>query len=192
MEHASRCVFCELCRTGAAMGQHGPFWMMFDRHPVAPGHTLVIPKRHVMFLTDFNDEERSTLTAALEHAVKDLRQHNLRRIYEEYWQNPVSPTAAWFARRALDHPRLHTKPDAYNYILNEGEAAGQTVDHLHWHVIPRYVGDTPDPVGGGRHVIAGMGNYKVLPPPPAPVEVPEDEGMEEDLRASRDMTPPRQ
>src|SRR3989344_3547560 len=121
MQHAGRCVFCELCRTGAATAKHGPFWMMFDRHPVVPGHMLIIPKRHVMFLRELNDEEASTLLFALEQAVLNFREHNLRRIYEDYWANPVSPTAAWFARQALDHPRLHTKPDGYNYGLNEGE-----------------------------------------------------------------------
>jgi diadenosine tetraphosphate (Ap4A) HIT family hydrolase len=50
-------------------------------------------------------------------------------------------------------------PDGYNIGVNCGEAAGQTVMHLHVHVIPRYRGDVPDPTGGVRHVIPGKGNY---------------------------------
>jgi len=50
-------------------------------------------------------------------------------------------------------------PDGYNLGFNAGEAAGQTVHHLHIHVIPRYSGDVPDPRGGVRHVIPGRGNY---------------------------------
>ena len=50
-------------------------------------------------------------------------------------------------------------PDGYNIGINCGEAAGQTVMHLHVHVIPRYRGDVPDPTGGVRHVIPGKGNY---------------------------------
>jgi diadenosine tetraphosphate (Ap4A) HIT family hydrolase len=50
-------------------------------------------------------------------------------------------------------------PDGYNIGINCGEAAGQTVLHLHVHVIPRYRGDVPDPTGGVRHVIPGEGNY---------------------------------
>jgi diadenosine tetraphosphate (Ap4A) HIT family hydrolase len=50
-------------------------------------------------------------------------------------------------------------PDGYNIGVNCGEAAGQTVMHLHVHVIPRYQGDVPDPTGGVRHVIPGKGNY---------------------------------
>jgi superfamily II DNA or RNA helicase/diadenosine tetraphosphate (Ap4A) HIT family hydrolase/HKD family nuclease len=51
------------------------------------------------------------------------------------------------------------RPDGYNIGINVGAAAGQTVGHLHVHVIPRYGGDVPDPRGGVRHVIPGKGNY---------------------------------
>ena len=51
------------------------------------------------------------------------------------------------------------KPDGYNVGFNAGAAAGQTVMHLHVHVIPRYRGDVDDPRGGVRHVIPGKGNY---------------------------------
>jgi superfamily II DNA or RNA helicase/diadenosine tetraphosphate (Ap4A) HIT family hydrolase len=51
------------------------------------------------------------------------------------------------------------RPDGYNVGFNAGEAAGQTVPHLHVHVIPRFRGDVGDPRGGVRHVIPGRGNY---------------------------------
>jgi len=51
------------------------------------------------------------------------------------------------------------KPDGYNVGFNAGVAAGQTVMHLHVHVIPRYLGDMEDPRGGVRHVIPSRGNY---------------------------------
>jgi diadenosine tetraphosphate (Ap4A) HIT family hydrolase len=50
-------------------------------------------------------------------------------------------------------------PDGYNVGFNAGTAAGQTVMHLHVHVIPRFAGDVADPRGGVRHVIPGRGNY---------------------------------
>ena len=50
-------------------------------------------------------------------------------------------------------------PDAYNIGINEGEYAGQTVFHLHIHLIPRYKGDVPDPIGGVRNILPGKGNY---------------------------------
>ena len=44
-------------------------------------------------------------------------------------------------------------PDGYNIGINDGEHAGQTIMHLHIHVIPRYKGDVEDPRGGVRGVI---------------------------------------
>ncbi|MEQ1581442.1 MAG: DUF3427 domain-containing protein [Steroidobacteraceae bacterium] len=49
--------------------------------------------------------------------------------------------------------------DGYNIGINSGEAAGQTVFHLHVHVIPRRHGDAEDPRGGVRHVIPAKANY---------------------------------
>ena len=54
-------------------------------------------------------------------------------------------------------------PDGYNIGVNVGAAAGQTVPHLHLHVIPRYAGDVPDPRGGVRHVIPAKANYLAGP-----------------------------
>ena len=44
-------------------------------------------------------------------------------------------------------------PDGFNIGLNCGEAAGQTIFHVHMHLIPRYKGDMDDPRGGVRGVI---------------------------------------
>jgi diadenosine tetraphosphate (Ap4A) HIT family hydrolase len=50
-------------------------------------------------------------------------------------------------------------PDGFTIGVNEGEAAGRTVHHLHLHLIPRYIGDVKNPRGGIRHVIPGKGDY---------------------------------
>jgi ATP adenylyltransferase len=50
-------------------------------------------------------------------------------------------------------------PDGYNIGINVGEAAGQTVAHLHMHVIPRYRGDVADPRGGVRWVLPQHAAY---------------------------------
>ncbi len=55
------------------------------------------------------------------------------------------------------------RPDGFTIGINVGEAAGQTVFHLHVHVIPRYRGDVRDPRGGVRHVIPGKGVYQAGP-----------------------------
>lgn len=100
-----------------------------------------------------------------------------------FWDGfPVSPghallvprrhVATWFDATAEEQAALmralstardivaeRHRPDGYNVGINVGEAAGQTVFHLHVHLIPRYWGDIADPRGGVRHVIPSKGNY---------------------------------
>ena len=49
--------------------------------------------------------------------------------------------------------------DGYNIGINIGKVAGQTVMHLHIHIIPRYTGDVPNPKGGVRGVIQKKQGY---------------------------------
>ena len=51
------------------------------------------------------------------------------------------------------------KPDAFNIGVNDGVAAGQTVDHAHVHVIPRWQGDVADPRGGIRWILDDKADY---------------------------------
>ncbi len=106
---------------------------IFDSYPVSPGHVLVITRRVVPTFFECSGEEQS----ALMDLVGDVKQF-------------------------LD-TRLDPKPDGYNVGFNCGSAAGQTVPHVHVHVIPRYSGDMPDPRGGVRHVIPEKGNYLAGP-----------------------------
>jgi superfamily II DNA or RNA helicase/diadenosine tetraphosphate (Ap4A) HIT family hydrolase len=63
-------------------------------------------------------------------------------------------------RRIIDERH---RPQGYNIGVNVGAAAGQTVPHIHLHVIPRYDGDVPDPRGGVRRVIPSKANYLAEP-----------------------------
>ncbi|WP_110113035.1 HIT family protein [Bacillus sp. CGMCC 1.16541] len=51
------------------------------------------------------------------------------------------------------------QPDAYNIGVNVGEHGGQTIMHLHMHLIPRYKGDMKDPRGGIRKAIPNLVPY---------------------------------
>ena len=102
-----------------------------DRYPVTPGHTLIVPRRHVGGWFDATEAERSAMLAAVDQV-----------------------------RAVVERERT---PDGWNLGVNVGAAGGQTVPHLHLHVIPRYDGDVPDPRGGIRHVIPGRGNYLAGP-----------------------------
>ena len=60
------------------------------------------------------------------------------------------------ARAQLD---AEFQAQGFNIGINDGAAAGQTVPHLHIHLIPRYLGDVADPRGGVRRVIPGKADY---------------------------------
>jgi superfamily II DNA or RNA helicase/diadenosine tetraphosphate (Ap4A) HIT family hydrolase/HKD family nuclease/SOS-response transcriptional repressor LexA len=104
---------------------------IYDGFPVSPGHILVTTRRIVETWFEATDAEQAALMALVKES-----------------------------RRILD-ATLDPKPDGYNVGFNSGCAAGQTVPHVHIHVIPRYIGDMPDPTGGVRHVIPDKGNYLV-------------------------------
>lgn len=77
-----------------------------------------------------------------------------RHVKDYFSATDAEKAALWTlldrARPLLDE---QFKADGYNVGVNIGEAAGQSVFHLHIHVIPRYVGDVENPRGGVRGVI---------------------------------------
>ncbi|MDH5516432.1 MAG: HIT domain-containing protein [Gammaproteobacteria bacterium] len=99
-----------------------------DTYGVSPGHTLVIPKRHVASFFELTAEEVA--------ACMDLINDEKKNIDEQF------------------------HPDGYNIGVNIGPAAGQSIFHVHIHIIPRYEGDVENPQGGVRHVIAKKAHYK--------------------------------
>ena len=122
----SQCPFCSL-PASRIVEQNAHAVLILDSYPVSPGHSLVIPKRHVGSFFEVTRVERAALFALLDQA-KEL-------VAEQH------------------------RPDGYNIGINDGAAAGQTVPHLHIHLIPRYKGDQPDPRGGVRWVIAQKADY---------------------------------
>ena len=52
-------------------------------------------------------------------------------------------------------------PDGFNVGFNDGKCAGQTVQHFHLHIIPRYEGDMENPQGGVRGVIPNEQKYNI-------------------------------
>ena len=120
------CPFCTLPRDRVVLESEIGL-VIRDGFPVSPGHTLVIPKRHVASLFELDQDER--------HRLIDL------------------------VAKAREQLMAEFKPDGMNIGINDGEAAGQTVMHLHVHLIPRYAGDSPDPRGGVRWVFPERAKY---------------------------------
>jgi len=90
------------------------------------------------------------------HSLVIPRIH-IRSIYEL----PESDQSALWAlvARVRDVLIERFKPDGFNVGLNDGYAAGQTIDHAHIHIIPRHRGDVEDPRGGVRWVIPEKARY---------------------------------
>jgi diadenosine tetraphosphate (Ap4A) HIT family hydrolase len=73
---------------------------------------------------------------------------------------PEAWTAVWqMVSRVRAHAITTYKPDGINIGVNDGPAAGQTIQHAHIHVIPRYKGDVVDPRGGVRWIIPAKAKY---------------------------------
>ena len=62
-------------------------------------------------------------------------------------------------RKAKDYIDKEYHPTGYNIGFNCGEDAGQSVMHVHLHLIPRYYGDVENPRGGIRGVIPTKKDY---------------------------------
>lgn len=120
------CAFCHLPETRIIdSSQH--VMVIRDGFPISPGHTLIIPKRHIASFFEATTDEREELLNLLDRAKEKLI--------------------------------TDFSPDGFNIGINDGSAAGQTIPHLHIHLIPRYLGDQSDPRGGVRWIIPEKAKY---------------------------------
>jgi len=87
------------------------------------------------------------------HALAVPKTHN------QYLSEIDSPSMYEFLEQSITEVRQRYQPDGMNIGLNDGPIAGQTIPHLHWHIIPRYEGDIEDPTGGVRGVIPSERTY---------------------------------
>ena len=84
-----------------------------------------------------------------------------KRHVKDWWEATHEERNAIFdlldkAKKIIDDKY---NPDGYNIGMNLGEKAGQSIMHLHVHLIPRYDGDVPNPRGGVRGIIPDKQNY---------------------------------
>jgi len=157
----TECTFCRILRLGdGIIYEDEHFFAQFDKFPVSPGHAEVIPKRHVTSFNELTGEEWGKLKDAIIKVQEIIERTDLKEVYKGFLKDPLDETSEKFCRDAMENPWIVKKPDGYNIGINEGEAAGRTVDHLHWHIIPRFFGDVKDFVGGIRHIMPDKGNYK--------------------------------
>lgn len=154
------CTFCRILADGRDVvyaNEH--FFGVFDRFPASPGHCEVVPREHMVSLMDLPSERAPSMLEAVCAMVGILEETDLGAMYGEFAREPIHERSRRFCEAMLTHPGLRKKPDGYNIGVNEGRAAGRTIDHLHIHILPRHQGDVKDHVGGIRHILKGMGNY---------------------------------
>lgn len=82
------------------------------------------------------------------HALIVLKRHHPEMFYLSYPEWKDLQDVLEHAKRQLDE---QFDPDGYNVGVNCGLAAGQTIFHLHIHLIPRYNRDVENPRGGIRN-----------------------------------------
>lgn len=123
---SNNCVFCSLDKE-RVVDQCDLTITFRDGYPVSPGHTLIIPKRHVATFFSLTEDEQVAINKAIQKSKINLD--------------------------------TEFSPNGYNIGINNGKVAGQTVFHMHVHLIPRYKGDVNDPKGGVRWVIKDKADY---------------------------------
>ncbi len=81
-----------------------------------------------------------------------------RRHVESWWELSGEEKAALLkgAEIAMKNLGEALNPDGFNIGINLGRAAGQTVPHIHLHVIPRWEGDSKNPRGGVRKAVLDL------------------------------------
>lgn len=109
----SGCPFCGTNIDESVFAESENFCAIYNIAPILPGHSLIIPKRHLGSLMDLSDSELCEMMIFGRDVVRILL-------------------------RAFDSA-------AFNWTIQEGEEAGQTVQHLHMHLIPRESNDLPQP-----------------------------------------------
>lgn len=122
------CLFCKMANKH--IGAHIVYeddktFAFLDAHPRSPGHTVIIPKIHAENILDLPDGEAGPLFLTVKKVTAILNKAFL-------------PTG--------DDPKGQN-PQGFTIGINHGRTAGQVVDHLHIHVIPRFMGDG----GSGIH-----------------------------------------
>lgn len=114
------CIFCRIAEhdlSAEIVYEDENAVAFLDINPIAPGHTVIIPKRHTANILELEDDGVRGLFVAVRNVMKSVQEA--------------------------------MKPAGFNYGVNQGRVAGQVIDHLHVHLLPRFEDDG----GGSMHSI---------------------------------------
>ena len=108
------CIFCQIVDKKAPAGilfENDLVMALIDIRPVNEGHTLIIPKKHAMFVEEIDSEEVFIELFKVGKKIQLMLKEKLSGI------------------------------TGFNYFIANGEDAGQEVFHVHLHIIPRKPND---------------------------------------------------
>ena len=125
-----------------------PFCKIWESNGSHSFKVLVVGEHCVSILDQYPVSEGHCLIIPKRHvgSIDELGDMELKDLYTVLHQTKILLIETYL-------------PDGFNIGINEGEAAGQTVPHLHIHLIPRYEGDVVCPRGGVRGVIPSKKEY---------------------------------
>lgn len=107
------CPFCNTRIKSTVFASSEKYMAIYNTAPILPGHSLIIPRKHICSVMELNDSELSEMMI--------------------------------FTRNVTDLLLTAFNAEAFNWSIQEKEVAGQSVTHLHLHIVPRYPGDLPEP-----------------------------------------------
>lgn len=153
------CFFCSEDTQRGKILETEDLLARLDDFPVSPGHVHIVPKKHRESITDLDISEWRQLQDLIERICDKLKELDLEDRYLEVLAEAPDSRSETMIKDVLESEFLNNNPDGFNIGVNEGRAAGRTVDHFHLHVIPRFEGDMPDPEGGVRKLFPTKADY---------------------------------
>lgn len=129
MSH-SDCIFCKLPQ----MNMDDKFFIQYE-HCYVVKDAFPVSEGHLLIIANDHIKDWFSATDELRHEMLEVVDKMKIFLDEQY------------------------NPQGYNIGINCGQAAGQTIMHLHLHLIPRYSGDIQNPEGGVRGVIPSKQKY---------------------------------
>ncbi len=153
------CFFCEVDSKNY-IADNEQFYAVLDEYPVSPGHALIVPKQHVPDLLRLPPEFGDSMLCLLKEVHGKLSTYALKDFYSSKIRSPKDATQKKFCELALQAIANDSSLIDFNVGINNGESAGQTVHHLHVHLMPRFATDDGVKTGGVRHIFPERGNYR--------------------------------
>ncbi len=159
MHKSQDCFFCKVSGE-LFLFENDYFYSMLDEYPVSPGHVLIVLKTHIASLRELPSAQGAAMMDIAQRTLSNLSVQTLREFYLNKATNSKDEKSKELCKAALDALDGYFDIEDFNLGINDGPAAGQTIPHLHIHVMPRFGNDGGAGIGGVQHIFSPKGDYK--------------------------------